>query len=97
HASPGDKTMLDALHPVVVSLRESEDAGRAVAEALDAAVSAAQIGSATTADMVARIGRASRLGERSRGLPDAGATSFTIIVRAMVEAHRQAQRGTGEA
>ena len=37
--------------------------------------------------MVARVGRASRLGERSRGLPDAGATSFAIIVRAMVGAY----------
>ena len=90
HASPGDKTVLDAFHPLVLLLRDSESDGRAVGPALEAAIAAAQSGAADTAEMVARIGRASRLGERSRGLPDAGATSFAIIVRAMVDAYRQA-------
>ena len=33
--------------------------------------------------MVARIGRASRLGERSRGVLDAGATSCYLILDTM--------------
>jgi dihydroxyacetone kinase-like protein len=36
-----------------------------------------------TKDMVARIGRASCLGERSRGVLDAGATSCNIILQTM--------------
>ena len=47
---------------------------------------AAESGAAGTADLVARVGRASRLGERSYGLPDAGATSLAIIVRALADA-----------
>ena len=37
--------------------------------------------------MVARFGRSSRLGERSRGVLDAGATSCCIILTAMADGH----------
>jgi dihydroxyacetone kinase len=84
HAAVGDKTLLDALHPLVESLRASEADGRPLDDALVAAADAADDGVAATAGMIARIGRASRLGERSRGQPDAGARSFAIIVRALV-------------
>ena len=87
-ASVGDKTVLDALHPAVESLRAAEVAGQSLDTALAATVTAADAGVAATADMVARIGRASRLGERSRGQPDAGARSFAIVLRALVEAAR---------
>jgi dihydroxyacetone kinase-like protein len=95
HARTGDKTVLDALHLVVESLRASEAASRNLPAAIDAAAEAAEAGAASTADMVARIGRASRLGERSRGLPDAGATSFAIIVRALADSHVSARTGRG--
>jgi dihydroxyacetone kinase len=95
HAGPGDKTVIDGLHPVVEALRGVEARAGDLREAAGAAADAAEAGAASTADLVARIGRASRLGERSRGLPDAGATSFAIIVRAMVDAHFQARSGTG--
>lgn len=87
-AAVGDKTVLDALHPVIESLRASEADGVSPAEALEAALAAADGGVAETAGMIARIGRASRLGERSRGKPDAGARSFAVIVRALVGADR---------
>ena len=86
HAIPGDKTVIDALHPLAESLRLATVEGGSIDPVIEAAVVAAEQGAAGTADMVARLGRASRLGERSRGLPDAGATSFAIIVRAMADA-----------
>jgi dihydroxyacetone kinase-like protein len=86
HAAVGDKTVVDAMHPLVESLRASGAAGLSVSDALEAAAGAADDGVAATAAMIARIGRASRLGERSRGEPDAGARSFAIIVRALVRA-----------
>lgn len=92
-AAVGDKTVLDALHPVVDSLRVSEDSGVPLAEALEAALAAADGGVAETAGMIARIGRASRLGERSRGQPDAGARSFAVIVRALVGAAQVERAG----
>jgi dihydroxyacetone kinase len=85
HAAPGDKTVIDALRPVVESLRSAAGSSD-IRAAIEDAAAAAERGAAGTADMVARLGRASRLGERSRGLPDAGATSFAIIVRALADA-----------
>ncbi|MEO2040006.1 MAG: DAK2 domain-containing protein [Martelella sp.] len=49
-------------------------------EALKAMAEAAEEGRDSTVDMVARLGRASRLGERSRGVLDAGATSCALIL-----------------
>jgi dihydroxyacetone kinase len=93
HAAPGDKTVLDALHPLVESLRASEASDSPFGESLEAAADAADSGVSETAGMIARIGRASRLGERSRGQPDAGARSFAVIVRAMVQAPRTDRAG----
>jgi len=87
HARPGDKTVIDALDPVVGALRAAEAGRRDLGIAIESATEAAEAGASGTADMVARIGRASRLGERSRGLPDAGATSLAIIVRAVADAY----------
>jgi len=75
HAKPGDKTILDALHPAVEALRAGGD--------LRAAARAAREGAESTAQMVATVGRASRLGERSRGTADPGATSLAIILEAL--------------
>lgn len=88
-AVPGDKTLIDALHPLAESLRASDKDGQDLASAITAAIEAAGSGAAGTAEMVARVGRASRLGERSRGLPDAGATSLAIVVRAMADSWRK--------
>jgi len=44
---------------------------------------AAENGKEATRDLVAKIGRASRLGERSRGVLDAGAASGAIILQTM--------------
>lgn len=80
HAAPGDKTMLDALHPAVVALQENPEAP--LDHAVHCAAAAARAGAESTASMTARAGRASRLGERSRGLADPGATSVALILEA---------------
>ena len=83
HAKPGDKTIIDALDPAIVALRQACAAGTGVDEALAAAAAAARDGVASTASMIASIGRASRLGERSRGMADPGASSFALILDAL--------------
>lgn len=45
----------------------------------------AEQGKESTRDMVAKLGRASRLGERSKGHLDAGATSCCIILQTMAD------------
>ncbi|MEZ5769891.1 MAG: DAK2 domain-containing protein [Paracoccaceae bacterium] len=41
---------------------------------------AAEKGRDGTVDMIAKVGRSARLGERSRGVLDAGATSCSLIL-----------------
>ena len=59
--------------------------GESFPKALDALVVAAEKGRDSTVDLVAKIGRASRLGERSRGVLDPGAVSCAIILRTLAE------------
>ncbi|TLN23498.1 dihydroxyacetone kinase subunit L, partial [bacterium] len=82
-AQRGDKTLLDTLIPAEEAYRAALAEGKSFAEALQAMRAAAEAGKDATRDMVARIGRASRLGERSRGVLDAGATSCYLLLNAM--------------
>lgn len=79
----GDKTLLDALIPAVEAYNGSIAAGEEFETALAKTAAAAEAGKESTRDMVAKVGRASRLGERSRGVLDAGATSCALIVDSM--------------
>jgi dihydroxyacetone kinase len=81
-AKPGDKTILDSVHAASDAARSAEASGLALPETLAAAALAAESAAAHTADMVCRVGRASRLGERTLGNPDPGAVSFAIMMRA---------------
>ena len=58
--------------------------------ALRAATAAARAGMIATRPLVARRGLALRLGERSRGHQDPGATSCFLLVRAMLPAAERA-------
>ncbi len=79
-AKPGDKTLLDALVPAVEAYEASLGEDADFAAALSAMRQAADTGRDSTRDMIARIGRSARLGERSRGVLDAGASSCALIL-----------------
>ncbi|MEV6432531.1 dihydroxyacetone kinase subunit DhaL [Nocardia sp. NPDC051463] len=87
-AESGDKTMFDALAPAADALDERLAAGDDLAAALEAAVTAAEVGRDATIPMLARKGRASYLGERSIGHQDPGATSAALLVLAARQAVR---------
>lgn len=80
-AEPGDKTMLDAWLPAVEAVRTAQRDGRDLPECLEAAAEGAEAGAEATTAMVARKGRASRLGERSKGHVDPGAASAALFFR----------------
>jgi dihydroxyacetone kinase-like protein len=84
-AQVGDKTLVDTLSPSVDSIKASAAAGDDYKDALEKMKAAAEAGRDSTKDMVAKFGRSSRLGERSRGVLDAGATSCCIILQAMAD------------
>lgn len=79
-AETGDKTLVDALSPAVDAARAAADEGATPAEALARAAEAAARGRDATIEMIARRGRASYLGERSKGHQDPGATSMALLV-----------------
>jgi dihydroxyacetone kinase-like protein len=81
----GDKTLYDALEPAVDAMERAAFAGADLGTALRAAAVAANDGADATADLVARRGRASYLGDRSLGHPDAGAHSMALVVRAAAD------------
>jgi dihydroxyacetone kinase-like protein len=82
----GDKTILDALAPGVAALRAGAEAGRPLGDCLASAALAAGGGMRATIPLVARRGLALRLGERSRGHRDPGATSCFLLLGAMARA-----------
>ncbi|WP_422742053.1 L-erythrulose 1-kinase [Mycobacterium sp. WMMD1722] len=82
-AQPGDKTMVDAAVPFRDALSDEfdSDAGPAIVAAARVARGAAE----ETADITARLGRARVLGEKSKGTPDPGALSFSMLMHALGE------------
>ena len=89
HAQPGDKTMVDALHPAVEAFTKTADWDSAFADAARAAADGAQ----ATTKMVAKHGRAKFTGERALGHVDAGAMSVAIMFAAMDKYWRDAGNG----
>jgi dihydroxyacetone kinase-like protein len=81
-AEPGDKTMVDALVPAVDAMEQASD----LDDALRAGVAGAERGMLATVPLVARKGRASYLGERSKDHQDPGATSTYYLYRSAAEA-----------
>ena len=96
-ARPGDKTLLDALVPALDAYDAAQARGEDFAASLDAMSAAAERGRDATRDMVARIGRAARLGERSRGTIDAGAASCCLILQSMAAGLRRRLGQPGQA
>jgi len=85
-ANLGDKTLIDTLSPAVRAIEAAEKEGKSLAGALADFEQAAKQGMESTRDMLAKMGRASRLGERTIGHQDAGATSCYFILRSLASA-----------
>ncbi|MGP4725804.1 dihydroxyacetone kinase family protein [Agrobacterium deltaense] len=82
-ARPGDRTMIDALHPAAETFRDRLAAGASADEAWRSASAAGIAGAEATTSMKPRLGRASYLGERAIGHPDAGAVAVSIWLEAI--------------
>ena len=82
-AKPGDKTLVDVLGPITLSLETSASASVALPEALVQATEAAANALEGTKGMVAQHGKAACFQEKSLGLQDAGATVGFLIIDTM--------------
>lgn len=81
-ADKGEKTMLDVLIPVAELLHQSANSPDVFDQIKQTAIAGAEF----TRDLIATKGRASFLGERSRGHIDAGAKSSQLMICAIVDA-----------
>ena len=84
-AKLGDKTLLDAFIPAVESLKMSASRNEDMLSAVKKSVAAASKGTESTKKIVALKGRASYVGERSLGFPDAGAVAIAVILQDILD------------
>jgi len=82
----GDKTLLDALNEIAVSLEKSAESGAPIYEALKSASDAAVECRETTKGWIAKRGRQSFTGERSVGTYDPGIVAVGEMTKAIVAA-----------
>ena len=82
-AKPGDKTIVDALHPAQEAFGEAIEAGASVGEAALKALHAAEEGRDRVTPLRSRVGRASWVGERTEGQVDPGCAALVILLQAL--------------
>jgi phosphoenolpyruvate---glycerone phosphotransferase subunit DhaL len=90
-AKVGDKTLMDVLVPAQDAYTAAIARGANLDLALREMVAAAERGRDSTRDLVAKLGRAARLGERSRGMLDAGACSCALILKVLARVFSRAR------
>ena len=78
-AALGERTLLDALHPAIEALNSAKD----LKSGLSQAAIAARSGATATANMMPKHGRAGWIGERAKGIEDAGANVIAVVFEAL--------------
>lgn len=89
-ADVGEKTMLDVWVPVASACKQDVEADGNLADILQHVCAVADTGVEATRDMLATKGRASFLGERSKGHIDAGAKTAQLMIAAITSVIKDA-------
>ena len=84
-AKPGDKTIIDALHPASETFAAAVAGGASLQEAGRSALEAAKAGRDSVTALRSKVGRASWVGERTEGKIDPGCAAFVVMLSAIVE------------
>ena len=82
---PGNKTIVDTIHPASETLKQASSDGLHLHGALSAACEAAEKGLADSTQMRAQHGRAAYYREKSIGIQDPGATVGLLIIKTFKE------------
>ena len=80
-ADVGEKTMMDVLIPVANCLKQGVEKKKDLKDLMREAIEVAEKGMLSTKDLLATKGRASFLGERSKGHIDPGARSSQLMIK----------------
>jgi dihydroxyacetone kinase-like protein len=81
----GEKTMIDTLRPAITAFKEAMEQQLEPRKVMEVFIEAAKEGAESTIPMVARKGRAMRLGERAIGHLDPGAASSAMMLEIFLE------------
>jgi dihydroxyacetone kinase-like protein len=84
-AKVGDKTLLDVLDPIAVTLEAQAAGNAALSDALLATAQAAEQALEATKSMLAQHGKAAAFQQKTVGLQDAGATVGYFLIRRLAE------------
>ncbi len=89
NTSVGDKTLVDSLEPAAETMKQLLESGGDskpdIVQLVEGAYMASKEGSDRTIDMIAKKGRASYVGERSRGNRDPGSLVMVLMFEAALE------------
>ena len=83
-AQPGDKTVVDALHPAAQAFAVAVEGGQDVRTAGQAMLAAARQGRDAAIPLRSKIGRAAWVGERTENQADPGTVLFVEILEAIL-------------
>ncbi len=83
-AKPGEKTMVDALHPAAEAFAASIGSGSGLREACERMIAAAEAGRDRVTPLRSATGRGSWVGDRSIGLVDPGCETVVVLLKALV-------------
>jgi phosphoenolpyruvate---glycerone phosphotransferase subunit DhaL len=89
-AKPGDKTIIDVLHPAAAAFAAARAEGADVAAAAGRMLDAARAGRDAVTPLRSRIGRASWVGERTEGLVDPGCEAGVVVLEAIASVKEDA-------
>ena len=81
NANVGEKTMMDVLIPVANCLKQGIENKKDLKNLMSEAIETAEKGMLSTKNLLATKGRASFLGERSKGHIDPGARSSQLMIK----------------
>lgn len=87
-AKPGDKTVVDALHPAALAFEAAIGEGASLADAGQRMLEAARQGLDAVTPLRNRIGRAGWVGERTEGAVDPGCAAMVVILEALSRSDR---------
>jgi phosphoenolpyruvate---glycerone phosphotransferase subunit DhaL len=83
-ARPGDKTIVDALHPATEAFAEAVGRGARLQQAGQAMLEAARQGRDAAIPLQGKLGRAQWLGERTAGNADPGTVMLVAVIEAIL-------------
>ena len=89
-AKPGDKTIIDVLHPAAGAFAAAVEGGAGLAAAAGRMLDAARAGRDAVTPLRSRVGRASWVGERTEGLVDPGCEAGVVILEAIASTKEEA-------